>query len=324
MPTIFNFNPSFNLDSTPLIPHLITAWHQLSFIICCGMLCGYILNSPQQSFAHPHTFYAATDEAVAQPPWLSGLAKSYTDTYNAYNRYQLILAEAKDHPDFEEFYVCLADRPPNTELQHPYCVSAFHLSAPHAETSDSSHIADRVLLPKGALLKWLEQSNNHTLIHSLITEEPTNQYVVPYGGYYEQEEESYQFSYPFNSEHIVDGKINQTRRFNFQAHNSTIAINIVLHNWLILNQTFLPVRVPILLPALGNLIQTAGLNSLLDPAQKFYHCLLIFEQQRWTPDRIVKSCRLNQDKWDNTRNNIYSATTSKDTAEVISLDYLDH
>lgn len=281
-----------------LMTRLITPRPSLFMTILIGLAGGFVLSQPAQS--HPHVFHAATDEGVLYPYRLSGL-ESTDRADNTVNRYRLIFTEAVDFKNFNEFYVCLRENAPDSDQDLEHCVNAFHIEH-HDETHPLNLTSrGRVLFAKGSLINHLKTRSSALL--SDISDPDDLIWNLPNGQYIEQAEPYYKMIYPYESDFISDGQIHPQARFDLKEKEAPIHIHTLLTQWLIHNKSFLPVRIPILLPVLATYIKSLNLNvfiggrTLLSGKLSFGHCVPIFQAQRWTADLITKLCRTSTDHW---------------------------
>lgn len=286
-------------------------------------LLSSILTVSSLGVAHPHSFYEATDEAISRPLDLSNVR--LPPIHNARLRYRLILTESQAFPGYEEFYVCLRDPPPDSQQLLAHCVSAFSTTAHQAEDQPAHEDMQPLLLPKDMLRHQLSTSAMHDLVNMTGTSpgQPAT-FEVPYGMYYEQERTIKYDAYPYASPDLIDDlKLAPQRRFGFQPLGDPIHIAAILYNWLIFERSYLPVRIPILLPTLAEFLRAAGLSSTGEDSL-LYHCLITFEPRRWQPDQIRKSCLPSVKSWHNPAETVYSSEIINydDKSTIISLDHL--
>lgn len=294
-------------------------------LILIAMLLSSTLTASSLGVAHPHSLYAATDEAVSRPLDLSNLRSP--PVHNARLRYRLILTESQTFPEYEEFYVCLRDVPPGSQQLLAYCVSAFGTATHQVEGALGHEDLQPLLLPQEAVHNLLEEANLRDLALTDMAETSLDQpsaFEVPYGKYYEQERNIRYATYPYSSPDL-DGvlKLSPHRRFGFQPLGDPIHIAAILYNWLVFERSYLPVRIPILLPALAKFLLTTGLKLAAEDSS-LYHCLITFEPRQWEPDRLLKSCLPSFKSWHSPGETVYSSeiTHTADKDAIISLDHL--
>ena len=264
-----------------------------------------VLTTPLVASAHPHAFHDSTDAAVLRPYAFDALGSDYSKPRNNALKFQLVFTEAYDLPGYEEFYVCLKERPPNSTLLLPHCVSAFALSDTQEPGALDWSDSGRVVFPEGSFKKAISEASSSPSSSHEVSEN----LMVGFGLYHEQAE------YYHHSTEPLDPDL----RWPLLEENEPLAIHQVISQWFE-GLHWLPARIPEILPPLAYYLAVNPklVRSDYSPvARRFYHCLPMFQSRRWEADAVVKGCLPTGTNW---RHSSTELKISAGDGQVFALD----
>lgn len=250
--------------------------------------------------AHPHAFYESTDAAVLRPYAFDALSTDYSKPRNNAVKFQLVFTEAYNLPGYEEFYVCLKERPPNSTLLLPHCVSAFVLSDTQSPDTLDWLESGRVVFPEGTFKQALSDTSS---------QKTSEKMMVGFGLYHEQADH-----YRYSTE-----PLDPDLRWPLLEENEPLAIQKLISQWFG-GLRWLPARIPEILPPLAHYLAVNPQlvrNDFSPETRIFYHCLPMFQSRRWEADAIVKGCLPTDINWRHTSTKL---EISSDDAQVFALD----